>query len=337
MAVTIGGLSLEKPVILAPMSGVTDWPFRRLVRQLGGGLVVSEMIASNAMITGVRKELRKLSRDAAAEHPFSLQLAGWEPAVMAEAAGIAESLGASIIDLNLGCPARKVTGRLSGSALMQDELLVGRIFHAVRKSVDVPVTVKMRLGWDDSSLNAPRIARLAEEEGLAMIAVHGRTRCQFYKGTADWHAVAAVRAATSLPLFVNGDITDFDSVSRALAASAADGVMIGRAAMGRPWFIAEVAEYLQDGKQPAAKSPAYIHRVMKQHLDMMLQHYGHAGLRLARKHIAAYTRCLPGSAAMRQLANNSQDAKMVFAAMHDYFARLQDSGCDVAMMTGHAA
>ena len=194
-SVSIGGIALEHPAILAPMSGVTDWPFRRMVRQLGGGLVVSEMIASAAILSGVRKEMRKLSTDAAAEFPFSLQLAGWDPAVMADAAKIGADLGAAIIDINMGCPARKVTGKLSGSALMREETLVADIFAAVRKAVDIPVTVKMRLGWDDQMLNAPHLAHIAEEEGFAMVAVHGRTRCQFYKGQADWQAVRRVREA----------------------------------------------------------------------------------------------------------------------------------------------
>ena len=318
-ALAIGAVELASPVVLAPMSGVTDRPFRRVVRELGGGLVVSEMVASAAVIAGVRAEMRKLATDAAAEFPFSLQLAGWEPAVMAEAARIAEQLGAAVIDINMGCPARKVTGRLSGSALMRDAALAGRIFAAVRAAVAVPVTVKMRLGWDEASLNAPALAAAAEAEGLAMVAVHARTRCQFFKGRADWGRVAAVREATRLPLLVNGDIASLADIDRALALSGADGVMIGRAAQGRPWFIGQAARHLAGAAAGPEPTLAGRHAIMRRHLAMMLDHYGPAGLRLARKHIAAYTRGLGGSALMRQIANNTADAAAVFDAVDGFF------------------
>jgi len=324
-SLAIGDISLKAPVILAPMSGVTDWPFRRLVRMLGGGLVVSEMVASSAIISGVRSEMRKLSIDAAAEFPFSLQLAGWDPVVMAEAARVGADLGAAIIDINMGCPARKVTGKLSGSALMRDEPLVARIMKAVRQAVDIPVTVKMRLGWDDRRRNASTLARMAQEEGFAMVAVHGRTRCQFYKGEADWAAVAEVREAISLPLFVNGDITCLEDIDQALMLSGADGVMIGRAAMGRPWFIRQAGCHLAGVTVPEDPGLEERHAIMRQHLDLMLSHYGQDGLRLARKHIAAYTKGLEGSALMRQIANNSADAKMVFAALDRFFESRRDT------------
>lgn len=328
--VSIGGIALDHPVILAPMSGVTDWPFRRMVRKLGGGLVVSEMVASAAILNGVRKEMRKLSTDAAAEYPFSLQLAGWDPEVMAEAARVGADLGAAIIDINMGCPARKVTGKLSGSALMQDEPLVARIFAAVRKAVDIPVTVKMRLGWDDQLLNAPNLAAVAESEGFAMVAVHGRTRCQFYKGNADWQAVRKTREAISIPLFVNGDISTLDDVDKALQLSGADGVMIGRAAMGQPWLIRDAGRHLL-GLPPLAEPDIAERRdIMKQHLDLMLDHYGNAGLRLARKHIAAYTKGLSGSALMRQIANNETDTDAVFAAIDAFFEACIENSDDGA-------
>ena len=316
---SIGAVGLARPVVLAPMSGVTDWPFRRLAREAGCGLVVSEMVASAAILAGVRSEMRKLSADARAEFPFSLQLAGWDPATMAEAARIGEELGAAVIDINMGCPARKVTGRLSGSALMRDEGLAGRIFAAVRGAVSVPVTVKMRLGWDDASRNAPALAAMAEGEGLAMVAVHGRTRCQFFKGAADWGAVAGVREATGLPLFVNGDIASLGDVDRALALSGADGVMVGRAAVGRPWFLRQVGQRLAGEEVDPDPGLEEVRAVMRRHLALMLDHYGGRGLRLARKHIAAYTRGMGGSALMRQIANNNADAAFVFGEVDRFF------------------
>jgi tRNA-dihydrouridine synthase B len=320
--IKIDSITLDHPAILAPMSGVTDWPFRRLARQLGAGLVVSEMVASTAVLKGVRKEMRKLSTDAAAEFPFSLQLAGWDPVTMAEAAQIGEDMGAAIIDINMGCPARKVTGRLAGSALMQDEELCARIFEAVRRAVSIPVTVKMRLGWDERTINAPILAQRAEDEGLSMVAVHGRTRCQFYKGGADWSAVAAVVDGVKIPVLVNGDINGFDDIDRALMQSGAAGVMIGRNAIGRPWFIAQAGQYLRCQKMRAEPNLSQRHEIMTTHLDLMLSHYGKHGLRLARKHIAAYTKGLQGSALMRQIANNTSDADEVFAAIDRWFNAL---------------
>lgn len=322
----IGSLELDHKVILAPMSGVTDWPFRRMVRALGGGLVVSEMVASEAIIRGVKTEMRKLSTNARDENPFALQIAGWEPAMMAEAARMGCDMGAAIIDLNLGCPARKVTGKLSGSALMRDESMVAAIFESVMKASDRPVTVKMRLGWDDDTRNAPQIAKMAEDAGLSMVTVHGRTRCQFYKGHADWSAVHAVKDIVNLPVVINGDITDGNSAQAALTASGADAVMVGRASIGQPWLLAHLDHYLQYGQMPLPPSLTERHAIMRDHLELMLSHYGSHGLRLARKHVSAYANGLPQAAEMRQIANNTTDAAAVFSAMDHWFDQLQDCG-----------
>ena len=320
-------VTLPTPVILAPLSGVTDLPFRALAKSLGAGLVVSEMIASWAMVRENRNTMR-MAEVVAGGGPSSVQLAGCEPEAMAEAARICVANGADIVDINFGCPVKKVAvGQSAGSALMRDEILAGRILASTARAVEVPVTLKMRMGWDHASLNAPALARIAEDAGIAMITVHGRTRQQFYEGSADWDFIASVKNAVKIPVIVNGDITTEARAAEALRRSGADGVMIGRGAYGRPWFLKQVADYLMTGQLTAPPSLAEQKAVLLRHYAAIRAHFGERpGVRLGRKHVAWYSHGLHGSAAFRAQMNRLDDGMAVENLIHNFYDPLIESG-----------
>ena len=318
----IGPFQIDPPVILAPMAGVTDKPFRVLCKRLGAGLAVSEMTTSDPRFWNTTKSLRRMDH-AGEPDPVSVQIAGTVPATMAEAAKYNVDHGAQLIDINMGCPAKKVCSAWAGSALMRDEALVGRILEAVVAAVDVPVTLKIRTGWDRDHRNAPAIARIAQESGIATLAVHGRTRDQHYTGTAEYDTIAAIKAALRIPVIANGDIDSPHKAAQVLRHTGADALMIGRAAQGRPWIFREVAHFLRTGECLPEPGPAEVRDILLGHLqDLHAFHGEERGVRIARKHLGWYAKDRPENAAFRAVVNQAASAEAQLRLTRDYFDAL---------------
>tara|TARA_R110000764_G_scaffold178926_2_gene265065 strand:- start:10701 stop:11699 length:999 start_codon:yes stop_codon:yes gene_type:complete len=319
---SIGPYQLPNPVILAPMAGVTDQPFRQLCRRLGAGLVVSEMVTSDTRLWSTRKSQLRLNHTGEPE-PRSVQIAGGDPYMMAEAARMNQDFGAQIIDINMGCPAKKVCNKAAGSALLRDEALVADILEAVVAAVQVPVTLKIRTGWDPTNRNGLNIARIAEGSGIQALAVHGRTRSELYTGHAEYATIAAIKQAISIPVIANGDITSPQKAREVLQQTGADAVMIGRAAQGRPWIFGEIDYFLRTGNVLPEPALAIQQGILCEHLTALHQFYGaDHGARIARKHVGWYLQTLPGAGEFRRSFNAITCADKQHHAIEQYFSRL---------------
>jgi tRNA-dihydrouridine synthase B len=319
----IGNHILKNNLVVAPMAGVTDRPFRQLCKKLGAGLAVSEMVTSNSLLYGSEKTRRRANHEGEVD-PISVQIAGADPKMMAEAARYNVDNGAQIIDINMGCPAKKICNVMAGSALLKDEPLVSQILKAVVGAVDVPVTLKIRTGWDKNNRNAVIIAKIAEDIGVQALAMHGRTRACLYMGDAEYDTIAAVKQAVNIPLIANGDITTPEKAKYVLDYTGADAVMIGRAAQGRPWIFREIEHYLKTGTHLLPPTVEEIHTVMLEHINDLYGFYGElAGMRVARKHISWYTKGLAGSANFRHNMNTLQTIELQQQAINDFFAELK--------------
>lgn len=319
----IGPHLLKNNLIVAPMAGVTDRPFRMLCKKMGAGLAVSEMVTSNSLLYGSEKTKRRANHEGEVS-PISVQIAGAEPEMMAEAARHNVDNGAQIIDINMGCPAKKICNVMAGSALLRDEPLVSQILRAVVNAVDVPVTLKIRTGWDRQNKNAIMIAKMAEDIGVQALTIHGRTRNDLYHGDAEYDTIAAVKQAINIPLIANGDITTPEKAKFVLDYTKADAVMIGRAAQGRPWIFRETEHFLNTGEHMLPPTVDEIHQVMLEHLHDLYDFYGDlTGMRVARKHISWYTKGLAGSAAFRHNMNTLQTIELQLHAINDFFSELK--------------
>jgi len=318
----IGPYLIDPPVVLAPMAGVTDKPFRQLCKRLGAGLAVSEMTTADPRLWATRKSLHRMDHVGEPD-PVSVQIAGYDPAMLAEAARYNIDHGAQIIDINMGCPAKKVCNVWSGSALLQDEPLVARIVEAVVKAVEVPVTLKIRTGWNRKNRNGVTIARIAEDAGIAALAVHGRTRADLYEGDAEYETIAAIKQAVSIPVFANGDVDSPAKARQVLDSTGCDAVMVGRAAQGRPWIFREIAHYLATGATLAAPTPAEVRDILLAHLADLHAFYGESqGVRIARKHLGWYAKDRPENAAFRAVVNRAETAADQVRLTRDYFDAL---------------
>lgn len=320
----IGSHKLKNKLIVAPMAGVTDRPFRQLCKKMGAGMAVSEMVSSNSLLWGSKKTQRRADHNGEVS-PISVQIAGADPELLATAAKYNVDQGAQVIDINMGCPAKKICNVMAGSALLKDEKLVEKILYSVVRAVDIPVTLKIRTGWDQQNKNALTVARIAENSGIQALAIHGRTRACAYRGEAEYNTIAMVKTAVSIPVIANGDIGTPEKAKQVLEYTQADAIMIGRAAQGRPWIFREIDHYINTGEHLPLPEVREIHTVLTQHLQDLYEFYGeYSGVRIARKHIAWYTKGLVGSASFRQKMNRLQTSEEQLFETNSFFSQLAD-------------